>query len=61
MPPGDVSGLAKAMQALANDADLRERMGTAGTERIGRLFSVPGMVEGTVATYRRVLKEQSRR
>jgi glycosyltransferase involved in cell wall biosynthesis len=61
VPSGDVAGLAEAMHRLAEDADLRERMGAAGTERISRLFSVPSMVEGTVATYRRALKEHGRR
>jgi glycosyltransferase involved in cell wall biosynthesis len=54
-PPGDVAALAKAMQTLARDPDLRQRMGAAASARIGRLFTIPAMVEGTLATYRRVL------
>jgi glycosyltransferase involved in cell wall biosynthesis len=55
VPPSDVRALAEAMLKLAEDADLRTRMGAAGMERVSRLFTIPAMVEGTLATYRRAL------
>jgi glycosyltransferase involved in cell wall biosynthesis len=60
VPPGDVRALAEAMLKLADDPDLRARMGAAGRERISRLFTIPAMVEGTLATYRRVLTDRGR-
>jgi glycosyltransferase involved in cell wall biosynthesis len=55
VPPGDVAALAEAMCTLAGDAALRQRMGAAASARVGRLFTIPAMVEGTLATYRRAL------
>jgi glycosyltransferase involved in cell wall biosynthesis len=56
VPPGDVSALAEAMRCLASDAQLRYRMGETARERVSRLFTIPAMVEGTLATYRRALE-----
>jgi glycosyltransferase involved in cell wall biosynthesis len=53
VPPGDVAALADAMLRLGEDAALREAMGNAARDRISRLFTIPAMVEGTLATYRR--------
>jgi glycosyltransferase involved in cell wall biosynthesis len=55
VPPGNVADLAEAMLRLGRDADLRERMGAAAAERVRRLFTIPAMLEGTLATYRKVI------
>jgi glycosyltransferase involved in cell wall biosynthesis len=59
VPAGDVPALAEAVRRLGGDGALRSRMGAAGAERIRRLFSIPAMVEGTLATYWKVLKHQA--
>lgn len=40
VPPGDAPGLAEALRRLANDPDLRTRLGTAGRARIKDEFDV---------------------
>lgn len=57
--PGGVSELAEAMRRLGTDPALRARMSEAGAARIRRLFTIPAMVEGTLATYRKVLRRQT--
>ncbi len=53
--PGDVSGLACAMQTLLADPAMRSRMGQAGRELILREFSTDTMCDGNLAVYREVL------
>ncbi|MFM7025305.1 MAG: glycosyltransferase family 4 protein [Limnohabitans sp.] len=53
--PGDVSGLASAMQALLADPAMRSRMGKAGRELILHEFSTDTMCDGNLAVYREVL------
>jgi glycosyltransferase involved in cell wall biosynthesis len=57
VPPGDVPALAGAMQRLAGDPELRHRMGAAAAARVARQFTVPAMVEGTLAAYHRALAQ----
>ena len=45
VPPGDAAALRAAMERLAADAALRERLGAAGRERVERHFTLDGMVE----------------
>lgn len=52
--PGDAAALAAATARLADDADLRVRMGRAGRERQRRLFSTAEQV-GTIASICRSL------
>jgi glycosyltransferase involved in cell wall biosynthesis len=51
--PRDHEGLAHAISALLKDSEKRTRMGTAGFERVERVFSADLMVERTLAVYAR--------
>lgn len=52
--PGDVGGLARALNELLDSADLRARMGVAGRAWVEQHFSIDAMVEGNLAVYRRL-------
>ncbi|HVS17544.1 MAG TPA: glycosyltransferase family 4 protein [Planctomycetota bacterium] len=56
VPPSDPEALARAMGALAADAELRRRLGTAGTERVVRDFRLDAMVDQTLAVYAQAVK-----
>jgi glycosyltransferase involved in cell wall biosynthesis len=43
--PGDAAGLARYVIQLLRDPDLRQRMGTAGRQRVERLFSAHHMAD----------------
>jgi glycosyltransferase involved in cell wall biosynthesis len=51
--PDDPAAIANAIQSLWNDADLRNRLGRLGTERL-RQFSLDGMARHMRALYRRL-------
>jgi glycosyltransferase involved in cell wall biosynthesis len=53
--PRDPPGLAASLRQLLADADLRERMGAAGRERVVRHFHERDMVRQTVGVYRDLL------
>ena len=53
--PGDVAGLAAAMNRLLDDAALRQTMGQAGRQLVLDEFSIDAMCEGNLAVYRRLL------
>lgn len=55
VPVHDVRALAEALDALARDPFLRERMGEAGRARVARLFTREQMAERHLALYERVL------
>jgi glycosyltransferase involved in cell wall biosynthesis len=55
VPPGDVTALANAIRSVLSDPVRREAMGSAGRERVTRLFSVETMVEGYRRAYERAL------
>lgn len=55
--PGDVAGLAAAMNRLLDDPALRERMGEAGRQLVLDEFSVAAMCEGNLAVYRKLLEK----
>jgi glycosyltransferase involved in cell wall biosynthesis len=52
VPPRDHHALAHAIAKLLKDQKLREQMGTAGFERVQRVFSAERMVERTLEVYR---------
>ena len=57
VPAGDAAALAQAVAKLLGDGGLRERMGTAGAERVQQKFLPGQMVAAYVDLYRTVLEE----
>jgi rhamnosyl/mannosyltransferase len=55
VPVHDVRSLAEALDALARDPFLREKMGDAGRQRVEKLFTRQLMAERHVALYERVV------
>lgn len=55
VPPGDAGALASAIRNVLSDAVPRNEMGSAGRERVARLFSVEVMVESYSRAYGRAL------
>ena len=55
VPAKDPDRLAQALVRLANDPDLRARLGAAARERIGRHFTLDRCVESYDALYRALL------
>ncbi len=53
--PGDAAGLRVALERLLSDAELRDRMGLAGRNRVSRLCGWNGVIEETLASYREAL------
>jgi glycosyltransferase involved in cell wall biosynthesis len=53
--PGDVEAIADGLARLANDAELRRRMGTAGRNRVIGRYSVPLLVDDVDRLYRTLL------
>ncbi len=51
----DAQGLAQAVERLLGDAGLRRRMGEAGRERAGRLFSPKAYARASMKVYSRLL------
>jgi len=62
VPPEDPAALAEALARLAGDERLRERLGSAGAERVREGFLAEQMVSSYVDLYARVLERwQARR
>ncbi|HEX6719691.1 MAG TPA: glycosyltransferase family 4 protein, partial [Pyrinomonadaceae bacterium] len=59
IPPGDSSALANAMERLAADPALRQRMGQAARERYLQLFAPPAVMSMLVSTYARLTSNDS--
>jgi len=57
VPVRDVDAMAKAIDTLAADPALRQRLGAAGRERVMTRYSIPAMVDGTLAVYGQVLQQ----
>jgi glycosyltransferase involved in cell wall biosynthesis len=56
VPPGDVAALAEALRNMAQDANLRQRMGLAGEQRWREEFTLDRAAEQTLTLYREVLQ-----
>ena len=56
VPPADAAALAESVIALLNDHTRARAMGQRGREIVLRDFSIPTMVSGNLAVYRRVLR-----
>lgn len=59
VPPGDPHSLSERLELLANDAELRRKMGMAGRERIVKNFSLSEMVKKIEAVYDSVVARES--
>ncbi|MFN8490925.1 MAG: glycosyltransferase [Caldilineaceae bacterium] len=59
VPPADPAALAAALERVAADGAGRQRMGTAGRQRVEQHFSVTRNVELTQALYEQLLQEKS--
>jgi|HigsolmetaAR201D_1030396.scaffolds.fasta_scaffold06720_5 glycosyltransferase involved in cell wall biosynthesis len=59
VPPSDPTALARAINVLLANPQLRERMGAAGRERARQMFSQERMVAANVAVYREVLRDRA--
>jgi glycosyltransferase involved in cell wall biosynthesis len=57
--PGDASGLAEAIVRLADDADLRKKMGTAGRKYVSDRYRWENCLDRMVQIYERVLAGKS--
>jgi len=55
--PGDVEALADAVERLARDPELRERMGAAGRDRVRERYSVARLIDDVAALYAELLAE----
>jgi rhamnosyl/mannosyltransferase len=60
VPLRDVDALAEALDRLARDPELRERMGTAGRARVAERFTRERMAVSHVELYERVLAGRGR-
>jgi glycosyltransferase involved in cell wall biosynthesis len=56
--PGDVGAVADRLGRLADDSDLRERMGASGRARVIERYSVPRLVDEMDKLYRRLLAQE---
>lgn len=53
--PGDARGLANALKTLILNADLRQKMGSAGAKKIAKHFSLQSMIQKTTNVYHQCL------
>ncbi|HLX72240.1 MAG TPA: glycosyltransferase family 4 protein [Verrucomicrobiae bacterium] len=61
LQPGDLNGLIERVSRLANDAQLRERLGRAGREFVRVRFSVEQMVEQLHSLYLKLASDGEKR
>ena len=58
VPPKDPNALAKALQKLIADPELRRRMGEAGREKALREFTLDRMLQETERIYREIILDK---
>jgi len=56
--PGDAPALSRAINALADDPELRARLGRAGRARVRERFALDRMIEETLDVYAEVLSRR---
>lgn len=61
VPPRAPAALAPAIARLADDPDLRQRLGEAGRERVHEHFDERAVVERELAVYERLMRQRGRR
>lgn len=61
VPHGDRAGLVNALATLADDPELRHRLGTAGQKWVSERFTIARLVEDQVQLYTRLAADASRR
>ena len=57
VPPNDVAVLAQALNCLLGNAEIREKYGRAGRERVEKCFSKETMISKTVTAYESIFKQ----
>jgi glycosyltransferase involved in cell wall biosynthesis len=55
VPIRDIGALARALEEMAHDPELRQRMGEAGRARVQQHFTRTLMAERHIALYQRVM------
>lgn len=58
VPPGDATALAAALRSLAEQPELRLRLGAAGRQRFEREFDIRRCAEALEAVYREALQQR---
>ena len=58
VPPRDVKALSAAMVRLAQDSELRRRMGQAGPPKVRQRFDIQSSARGVAALYRDLLEDE---
>ena len=61
VPPADAEAIAKAVSQLADDEDLRMRLGTAARERVSENFTIDQAVTMLEEFYETVIEHRSDR
>ncbi|MEE8585300.1 MAG: glycosyltransferase [Acidobacteriota bacterium] len=56
VPPSDPAAMARRIELLLDDSELRRKMGLSGKSRIEQEFSIRGLVEKTVEVYRHAMR-----
>src|SRR5260370_1891349 len=54
IPPRDLDALVRALQTLADDPALRQRMGQAGNRRVDPAYSVPPPIKPSEELYQQI-------
>lgn len=60
VPPGDAAALSTAIKRLLDDPVLRARLGHAGRQRVLANYGWRATAAGTIACYRRAIRDRSR-